>query len=951
MRKYFFISLILILAHVVNSSPIDTNLAKQVGTTFLNKVNQNKNQKSIPDLHLVHQEASLQKSENQNVYFYVYNLSNQGFIIVSADDRVEPILGYSLQGDFDLNNIPPALSEMLKVYKNTIDYVITNNIPAGAEITQSWQDLISGNIPTRKSSSVDPLIETRWGQSGRKYSSVFYELYNNMCPYDTDKSELTLTGCVATAMAQIMRYWKYPSIGMGSHFYTHTKYGPLYADFESVHYDYDSMPVQLNNLSTTGQIDAVATVMYQCGVSVDMKYGVDGSSSSLLEWTKGARSGEYALKTNFGFYNAKGIKKENYTESQWVAILKTELNESRPVLYRGESSSGGHAFICDGYDANNKFHMNWGWEGYLDGYFTITSLNPGTSSYNNNQGAIIGVQPLGVEITPDANNIIYVTTTGSGDSSGSSWANATPYLSLAMTRVANKPLKIWVQAGTYYGDTSQATAFNVGAGNAVYGGFKGNEPANYDLSWRDISNNQTILDGQGVQQVVYLAEPAVGTTICDGFTIQNGYTSGGFEYGAGVLMQDSTLLINCTVKNNKTIGANAYGAGVYALGGKIVNCFIHDNIVENASGGGGLCIKQGEKATVVNSIIYNNEGKFGAGILAWGSGDFINTNIVNNIASTSGGGLYGNGEGAVCKFTNCIIWGNKLKANSNQIRFGSTTAVVNYCAIEGGYTGSNNIDINKENNGSNPSEKYVNFLNPTNGEYKLVEGSVCIDAGDPNVTYLGDINFDISGTARIKGGNIDIGAYEYGCVYLTSIYDSICQGEIYDLHGFNIQTDSAGLFVYSKMLGTYGDCDSVLQLNLKVMPTYKTQFTIRMAGSYSWNDSVYTKNGTYQQLFVALNGCDSVVTLHYTNTTSIQDYEANRDVLIYPNPSTDYIHIQFSEDISVSYNARIYDITGKLQASYELNNTSNRIDVSNLAKGIYYIQLQRENTFLRTSKF
>ena len=946
MKKYFLVGLVLVFVNSMLGNPIDTTIAKQVGKTFFYSLNQVQNQKSISDIQLVYKGSSMQKSGEQQVFFYVYNIDNKGFVIVSADNKVVPILGYSKTNNFDPNNIPPALMQMLLSYGRAIENVITNNVAATIEITELWNELISGNTVMQKATttSVSPLIQTKWGQSGNTYNSTFYELYNNLCPYDTPQAERTLTGCVATAMAQVMRYWKYPSVGMGSYSYVHSTYGTLSADFESVHYPYDSMPLQLSNLSTAYQINAIATLMYQCGVSVEMDYGVDGSSSSLVEWTTGARSGEYALKTNFGYYSAKSIEKDDYSSSQWISILKTELDAAQPVLYRGEGSGGGHAFICDGYDESGNFHFNWGWKGYCDGYFTLSALNPGGSDFTAGQTAIINIKPFNVEITPDTNNIIYVSSTGNGNKTGSSWANATPYLSLAMQHESNSPLKIWVKAGTYYGDTNMNTAFTVGAGNAVYGGFAGNEPADYNLLLRNFTNNNTILDGQATQQVLLLTQSSDSTTVCDGFTIRNGQTNGDYDYGAGVMIYDNTLLMNCIVENCLTSGAYAYGAGVYANGGKIINSIIRNNITVNSSGGGGLCLKTGTKTTLINSIVCNNYGKFGAGILAWGSGEFINTDIVNNTASSNGGGLYGNGSGETCLFTNCIIWGNKLNTSSNQIRFGATVATVNYTAIEGGYAGSNNISLEADNVGYEISKKYVRFINPSNGLYNLTDSSACIDAGNPNISCLGSVSVDLNNSSRIKRNYIDMGAYEYGCINTIAIQDNICEGNTYDLNGFSIPADTAGTFIYSRVLGSNNGCDSVLQLTLTVLPVSTYQFSIRMAGAYTWNDSVYSVNGTYQQTLIAANGCDSIVTLKYVNTTGIDNYTNSEKLVIYPNPANDKIILDNGN--SIMKEAIVYDITGREIKRVSINETQITIDLSNLQIGMYVIKISTKQGML-----
>jgi hypothetical protein len=214
-------------------------------------------------------------------------------------------------------------------------------------------------------------------------------------------------------MAQVMKFWNYPTTGTGFHSYNHSTYGTLSANFGSTTYNWTNMPNQLTSASTSTQRSAVATLMYHCGVSVDMNYGVasEGGSSAYVISSASAvtHCTEYALKTYFGYKSTlQGIKKANYTNTNWINILKTELNAGRPMVYAG-FGDGGHCFVCDGYDNNNFFHFNWGWGGSYDGYFTLDALNPGSGgigggsySYNDGQQAVIGIEPASGGTTPQS---------------------------------------------------------------------------------------------------------------------------------------------------------------------------------------------------------------------------------------------------------------------------------------------------------------------------------------------------------------------------------------------------------------------------------------------------------------------------------------------------------------------------------------------------------------------
>jgi hypothetical protein len=326
---------------------------------------------------------------------YIYNTTQtKGFIIVSGDDRVLPILGYSDEGLFDMGTVPPALQKLIEGYKNQILFAQEQDFSATTEIQKQWNSLKENEqFPQKSLSAVTPLLSTKWNQS---------PYYNDLCPYDYYYSELTVSGCVATAMAQIMKYWNYPSQGVGFHSYNCPDYGTQTANFASTNYNWAAMP---NNVTSTN--DAVATLMYHCGVSVDMGYGVastGGSSAFIISSASPiVNCAEYAYKTYFGYdpNTILGLKRENYSDDTWKNLLKTDLNNGRPLQYAGFGSGGGHTFVCDGYDNSDFFHMNWGWGGLEDGYFNLDALNPGstgtgggTGGFNSGQQAVIGIVPI-----------------------------------------------------------------------------------------------------------------------------------------------------------------------------------------------------------------------------------------------------------------------------------------------------------------------------------------------------------------------------------------------------------------------------------------------------------------------------------------------------------------------------------------------------------------------------
>jgi hypothetical protein len=311
--------------------------------------------------------------------YHVFTLNGSGgFIIIAGDDVARPVLGYADEGTFDESN--ENLAYWLETLAQEIAAAIESNLSQDAETKAAWEAFESENNLSLRASGdyVDPLVKTKWNQNAP---------YWNQCPNQW------YTGCVATAMAQIMKYHSHPAQGTGSHSYSHSTIGTISANFGSTAYNWSAMTNTYTSSATGAAATAVATLMYHCGVSVDMNYGPGGS---------GANSSKVpnALVTYFGYDPGTSILSRNlYPHAEWINLLKTELKAGRPVYYSGQGSGGGHAFVCDGYDTDDLFHFNWGWGGSSDGYFEISALNPraigiggGSGGYNTGQDMIIGIR-------------------------------------------------------------------------------------------------------------------------------------------------------------------------------------------------------------------------------------------------------------------------------------------------------------------------------------------------------------------------------------------------------------------------------------------------------------------------------------------------------------------------------------------------------------------------------
>jgi hypothetical protein len=351
--------------------------------------------RSTPDFQLIYtckDTTSLLKSANATVYYYIFNISTgnqEGFIIVSGNDATKPILGYSNEGAFSIDKIPSNLQSWLNFYKTEIKYAMD----AGLSSLSLDSDSIFTASSLRSTSSVEPLLGyIKWDQESP---------FNLLCPYDKTAGEQTLTGCIATAMAQIMKYYKWPEKGTGTGQDLVSNYGTLSVNFSKTNYDWNNMADSYNSSTTGIQDTAVATLMYHCGVAVDMEYGTSASSA----YDKNIAN---AFINNFGYdANIQRYTREFFTASEWDNLVKTELNATRPVIYSGNTDSIGHTFVCDGYDSNDFFHINWGWGGRYNGYFELSSLessSPGINGiiggFSQNQDIIAGIKkPDGISNT------------------------------------------------------------------------------------------------------------------------------------------------------------------------------------------------------------------------------------------------------------------------------------------------------------------------------------------------------------------------------------------------------------------------------------------------------------------------------------------------------------------------------------------------------------------------
>lgn len=324
------------------------------------------------------EEVITQNKNGKNAY-YIFNFKKGGFAIISAYRGVQPILGFGLQRKFELQNMPLALNALLKHYQEQIEYAISSKQEATEEVKAQWQKYkvdMSRFKPTRNVRSVQPLLQTEWNQSAG---------WNSFCPANNNgPGGHTPAGCVAVAMAQVLKYWNCRIRGSGSHSYTDPYYGEQSANFGLTYYDW-------SNMANSSSTNATAELIYHCGVAVDTKYSTDGSSA--VPWKI-----DDAMNDYFGCINSD-FRWKTTNAIGWKNDLKYHLNRGRPIIYSGGSFSlriepeiEGHAWVVDGYDSD-WFHMNWGWSGNWNDWFVLNDLTPNDHNFNWAEGAVFGIQP------------------------------------------------------------------------------------------------------------------------------------------------------------------------------------------------------------------------------------------------------------------------------------------------------------------------------------------------------------------------------------------------------------------------------------------------------------------------------------------------------------------------------------------------------------------------------
>ncbi len=386
MRKLFLLTSILIISIGLFAEHVSRKDAQKAAKSHYYQSINNVKQVGWENLDL---NCLFDPAENDEYNFYVFNINgDEGFVIISSDDKIQPILAYSFEGGFNNHSMHPGQQEMLQYYQDCIEFAATSDMHPEAKDANEWNELLSYSPEKgikEKSTSPNLLKNINWNQSWP---------YNADCPEDADGIHGHVpVGCVATAMLHVMKYYNWPPSGTGSKYHSswfNGGYGNITINFGSHTYDWYAIPNEASSLEN----EELAKINYHAGVAVSMYWGPEGSGSQTDKI-------ETALEDYFRYSSSTDyVMKSSYSETNWKNLIYSQIDEKKPLVYSGNSTTTGHAWNCDGYQ-DDSFHMNWGWGGAGNGYYTLDDLTSTATvggpenNFNLNQDMVIDIFPEG----------------------------------------------------------------------------------------------------------------------------------------------------------------------------------------------------------------------------------------------------------------------------------------------------------------------------------------------------------------------------------------------------------------------------------------------------------------------------------------------------------------------------------------------------------------------------
>lgn len=449
--------------------------------------------------------------------YYVFNTDN-GFAVISADRRTQPLLAFSDDQPFAEGTVAPPAQMWLTHYADQLAELRSQ--PYRPEEAHPAWSATRGDL--RPEAAIAPFLRSNWGQGSE---------YNYYCPKDIKgEGGRTVTGCVATAMAQLMYHFRFPETGTGTYSYTDVHYGVQSADYGSTTYNFDAMCDKASSVNT-----AISTLMYHCGVGVDMVYGPNGSGMY-------NHSAAYVLRTYFKYSPDTRYEFRDSTTLDWDSLIVAHLERTIPLYYAGWSvpDTDGHAFICDGYqrlDNANYYHFNFGWDGQSNGYFYTNALNVSGSHFNLAQELIINAYPDTLQYEypvpqPLTGTTELTTRDGSflvGGTCGENYAPNMDRTWIIRPDVENlNAIRLYITARMGAGDTLFVTTNSASIDPMV---FTGDTTKTLSLSCSE-ATVRFVSDAEGTAQGVSVSYTSVTATFCHDIPLTTA-SSGTITDGSG----------------------------------------------------------------------------------------------------------------------------------------------------------------------------------------------------------------------------------------------------------------------------------------------------------------------------------------------------------------------------------------------------------------------------------
>ncbi|MBN2776903.1 MAG: thiol protease/hemagglutinin PrtT [Bacteroidales bacterium] len=357
---FLFVAFLFIFGNVF-SAEISLSEAERVAENFIYE------QTGVPQNSI---ELVCETFEKNDInYYYIFNIKNGGFVIVSAEDRFDPIIAYSFVHDFKTENQPDNIAWFMNDYVEQIDYCVQNDVSSAKSNKWSHYNVAQSDFSADLTPKTEVVLSTALWDQGYGW--------NQACPEDpAGPGGRVYAGCVATAMSIVMKYWEYPISGQGSHSYYAYPYGTLFADFANTNYMWEYMEEDDYNWF-------VALLMYHAGISVNMEYSPDGSGAYSVD-------ADDAFRNNFRYGDATYLSKQSTTTTNWINIIQAQIDAGQPIYYSGQGADGGHAFVADGYrDTDDYIHFNFGWSGSANGFYSHADVN----GFSSSQAIIYDIYP------------------------------------------------------------------------------------------------------------------------------------------------------------------------------------------------------------------------------------------------------------------------------------------------------------------------------------------------------------------------------------------------------------------------------------------------------------------------------------------------------------------------------------------------------------------------------